>query len=195
MEAAMTDPADMVMDPAEQSAIAHSTAELLLARGQTAEEAEVRETLVKFADEHGLDTLAELWSGAHPISLPGALWRLYLLRAALQNTPDDAALVFQRGVETLNTIDQVVAGAPDSLSGDSFISVLDDILLGAFEGDFSFALDRASAVAKAVSAGAIALAWDREDEARYLTSRSLTWSLIAQELETAAAACRAGKLS
>ena len=185
----------MVMDPAEQSAIAHSTAGLLLARGQTAEEAEVRETLVKFADEHGLDTLAELWSGAHPISLPGALWRLYLLRAALQNTPDDAALVFQRGVETLNTIDQVVAGAPDPLSGDSFISVLDDILLAAFEGDFSFALDRASAVAKAVSAGAIALAWDREDEARYLTSRSLTWSLIAQELETAAAACRAGKLS
>ena len=121
MEAAMTDPADLVMDPAEQSAIAHSTAKLLLTRGQTAEEAEVREALVRFADEHGLDTLAELWSGAHPISLPGALWRLFLLRAALQNAPDDAALVFQRGVETLNTIDQVVAGAPDPLSGDSLL--------------------------------------------------------------------------
>jgi hypothetical protein len=39
------------------------------------------------------------------------------------------------------------------------------------------------------------LAWDREDEARYLTSRSLTWSLIAGELASAAAAFRAGKLT
>ena len=61
MEAAITDPAELVMDPAEVSAIAHATATALLSRGQNSEDVQVREALVRFADEHGLDTLADLW--------------------------------------------------------------------------------------------------------------------------------------
>ena len=36
--------------------------------------------LIGLADRVGLDTLAELWRDADPVSLPGALWALYLLR-------------------------------------------------------------------------------------------------------------------
>ena len=195
MESAITDPADLVMDPAEISAVAHATAHALLSRARTAQDNRTREALVRFADDNGLDTLAELWSQAHPLSLPGALWRLYLVRAVLQHNPEDSAQLFQRGVEDLETIDQVVAGAPDPLSAADFSAVVDDILLGAFEGDLAHALERASAVARAVSAGAISLSWADDQEAPYFTSRSLTWSVIAQELSGCAARARKGTLS
>ncbi|MGA1564459.1 MAG: DNA-directed RNA polymerase subunit beta, partial [Pontimonas sp.] len=139
MEAAITDPADLVKDPADLSAIAHATASVLLSTARSAEDALVRDSLVRFADEHGLDTLAELWSQAHPLSLPGALWRLYLVRAVIQHNPGDAAELFQRGVEGLPTIDPIVAGAPDPLNAADFSRVLDDILRGAFEGDLAHA--------------------------------------------------------
>jgi hypothetical protein len=195
MEAAITDPAELMIDPADASAIAHATAQALLDRGRNAGDAGVREALVRFADEHGLDTLAELWSQAHPLSLPGALWRLYLVRAVLQHNPTDSQALFQKGVDDLQTIDQVVAGAPDPLSAETFSGVLDDILLGAFEGDLSHALERAAAVARAVSAGAIAFSWSNDADAHYFMSRSLNWSVIAQELSGCASHARKGTLS
>ena len=39
-----------------------------------------RDRLVGLADVVGIDTLAELWRDCDPVSLPGALWVLYLLR-------------------------------------------------------------------------------------------------------------------
>ena len=195
MEAAITDPAELVMDPAEVSAIAHATATALLSRGQTSEDVQIREALVRFADEHGLDTLADLWSRAHPLSLPGALWRLYLVRAVVHHNPHDTAQLFQKGVDGLQTIDALVAGAPDPLSAEGFSDVLDDILMGAFDGELAHALERAAAVATAVSAGAISLALSDDREASYLTSRSLKWSVIAQELEGCASRARKGTLS
>ena len=195
MEAAITDPAELVMDPADVSAIAHATATALLSRGQTSEDVQVREALVRFADEHGLDTLADLWSRAHPLSLPGALWRLYLVRAVVHHNPHDTAQLFQKGVDGLLTIDALVAGAPDPLSAEGFSDVLDDILMGAFDGELAHALERAAAVATAVSAGAISLALSDDREASYLTSRSLKWSVIAQELEGCASRARNGTLS
>jgi len=195
MEVAITDPAELVMDPAEVSAIAHATATALLSRGQNSEDVQVREALVRFADEHGLDTLADLWSRAHPLSLPGALWRLYLVRAVVHHNPHDTAQLFQKGVDGLQTIDALVAGAPDPLSAEGFSDVLDDILMGAFDGELAHALERAAAVATAVSAGAISLALSDDREASYLTSRSLKWSVIAQELEGCASRARKGTLS
>jgi hypothetical protein len=195
MEAAITDPAELVMDPADVSAIAHATATALLSRGQTTEDKQVREALVRFADEHGLDTLADLWSKAHPLSLPGALWRLYLVRAVVHHNPHDTAQLFQKGVDGLHTIDALVAGAPDPLRAEDFSGVLDDILMGAFGGELAHALERAAAVATAVSAGAISLALSDDREASYLTSRSLKWSVIAQELEGCASQARKGTLS
>ena len=192
---AARDPAEGLMDPAERSAIAHSTAQMLVAgmrRGGTEEQIE---RLVAFAQENGLDTLAELWAGAHPISLPGALWRLYLLKAALVDNLEDARLVFEKGVEVLGTIDEVVAGAPDPLTSRAFLQVLDDVLRGAFTGDFSLTLERASSIARAVSAGAISLSPHNDHVARSFMDTSLRWSIIADELSTCAKRAAAGQLS
>lgn len=195
LEASLSgDPADFVMDPAEAAAIAHHTARALLTRGRDAASDELVRRLVAFADDHGLDTLAELWARSSCASLPGALWRLYLVRAILQHNPEDASVVFQRGIDDLTTIDQVVAGAPNPVSAENFSGLLDDILRGAFVGELSEALSRAAAVARAVSAGAISLAWLSDEHAHYLTGRSLNWSVIADELQNAAALARSGQL-
>jgi hypothetical protein len=167
---------------------------VLLNRGTDATSKELVERLVTFADDHGLDTLAELWAQANPASLPGALWRLYLVRAVLRHNLDDARRLFQRGVDDLPTIHQVVAGAPDPISNEDLAILLDDIVRGVFVGDLSEALDRASAVARAVSAGAISLSFDTEEHARYLTGRSLNWSVIADQLQLNAGLARAGTL-
>lgn len=188
------DPADSVLDPAEASAVAHETARILMQRGRTTQDSELVTRLVEFSDDHGLDTLAELWAGASPTSLPGALWRLYLVRAILHHNPEDAQRLFQRGIDDLGTIDQVVAGAPDPLGAEGLVTLVDDILRGAFVGELAEALERASSVARAVSAGAISLSWLSDEHAEYFTSRSLNWSLIADELRQSASLARAGRL-
>ena len=192
---AARDPAENLMDPAERSAIAHSTAQMLVAGMRKGGTEEQVERLVAFAQENGLDTLAELWSGAQPVSLPGALWRLYLLKAALADNVEDARLVFERGIEVLGTIDEVVAGAPDPLTSGAFLQVIDDILRGAFTGDFSLTLERASSIARAVSAGVISLSTQNDHAARSFVDTSLRWSIIADVLSTCAKRAAVGQLS
>jgi hypothetical protein len=195
LEASLSgDPAEGVIDPAEASEIASQTARALMSRTRDSHSAELVARVVSFTDEHGLDTLAELWARSRPSSLPGALWRLYLVRAIVHHNPEDARALFQRGIDDLATIDRVVAGAPEPLSPEGFARLLDDILRGAFVGELSGALSRAAAVARAVSAGAISLAWTTEEHASYLTGRSLNWSVIADELSHAAGLARAGTL-
>ena len=192
---AALDPAESLMDPAERSAVAHSTAQMLVAGMRKGGTEEQVERLVAFAQENGIDTLAELWSGAQPVSLPGALWRLYLLKAALADNVEDARLVFERGIEVLGTIDEVVAGAPDPLTSGAFLQVIDDILRGAFTGDFSLTLERASSIARAVSAGVISLSTQNEHAARSFVDTSLRWSIIADVLSTCAKRAAVGQLS
>lgn len=195
LEASLSpDPADTVVDPAEASAIAHETARILVQRGRDSKSSEVVTRLVQFSDEHGLDTLAELWARAAPASLPGALWRLYLVRAVLHHNLEDAQRLFQRGIDDLGTIDQVVAGAPDPLGAKGLATLVDEILRGVFVGELSEALERASSVARAVSAGAISFSWVSDDHATYFTERSLNWSVIADELRVAARLARQGTL-
>lgn len=189
------DPAEMVVDPAERTVIAHDTAHLLLERGTSVEDAEALKRLVQFADENGLDTLAELWSYSPPATLPGALWRLYLVRAVLRHNLEDARALFQRGVDDLPTIDPIVAGAPDPLSVDDLARLLDDIVAGVFQGDLAHALERSGSVARAVSAGALAFAWSGADDDSYFSSRSLNWSVIAEELRHASQLARSGMLT
>jgi hypothetical protein len=195
MEASLSpDPAETFMDPAEISAIAHETARLLVSRSRDSRSEELVARLVTFSDVNGLDTLAQLWAHALPTSLPGALWRLYLVRAVLRRNPEDATQLFERGVDDLGTIDPVVAGAPNPLTVEGLAELLDEILRGAFTGELSDALARASSVARAVSAGAISFSWVSEEHAEYFTTRSLNWSVIADELRRAASLARQGTL-
>ncbi|MFS0854682.1 DNA-directed RNA polymerase subunit beta [Microbacterium sp. 179-I 3D4 NHS] len=186
-------------DPAEETRIAHATASALLARVRADESGASADRLVAFTAEHGIDEIAELWSKAPSRTLPGALWRLYLLQLAIHADPQTAALLYERGRVELGSADAVIAGAPVPASPDELVVLIDTILRGAFRGDFAVALDRAAAFCRVQASGATHTADDYEPtepvRASELTARALRLSSYGQDLSAAGILWRAGALA
>ena len=177
-------------DPAEETRIAHATASALLTRVRADDSGESADRLVAFTAEHGIDEIAELWSKAPSRTLPGALWRLYVLQLAIHGDPQTAALLYERGRVELASADAVVAGAPVPADPDELVVLVEAILHGAFRGDFAVALDRAAAFCRVQASGATHVADDYEatepQRASELTTRALRLSSYAQDLSASA---------
>lgn len=186
-------------DPAEESRIAHATASALLTRVRADESGLSADRLVAFTDEHGIDEIAELWSKSPSRTLPGALWRLYLLQLAIHGDPQTAALLYERGRVELPSVDAAIAGAPVPANPDELVALIDAILRGAFRGDFAVALDRAAAFCRVQASGATHTADDYEptepSRATELTTRALRLSSYAQDLSASAVLWRMDALS
>jgi len=177
-------------DPAEVSRVAHSTAHALLSRVRADPSVDVVERLVAFTDDHGIDDIAELWSRSPARSLPGALWRLYLLQLMIHDDAATAALLYERGRVEMATVDPVVVGAPAPAGPEELVQLIDTILRGLFEGDFAVALDRAAAFCRVQASGSTHL-----ERASALTTRALRLSTYAEDLSAAAALWRRDALS
>ncbi|GAA5032960.1 DNA-directed RNA polymerase subunit beta [Microbacterium fluvii] len=186
-------------DPAEVSRVAHSTANALLARVRAEPAADVVDRLVAFTDLHGIDDIAELWSRSPARTLPGALWRLYLLQLMIHDDAQTAALLYERGRVEIGSADPVVAGAPSPASPEELVALVDTIMRGLFEGDFAVALERAAAFCRIEASGATHLADDYEatepDRASALTTRALRLSTYAVDLAASAALWRRESLT
>lgn len=177
-------------DPAAITRAAHQSAHMLLARARQSEDPQVVERLVTYTDDHGIDALAELWARSSALSLPGALWRIYLVRVLIRQDAAGIALLFQRGTEVLRTIDPVVAGAELPAGPDEITALADTILRGAFDGDFAAALERAAAFCRVTAAGALSVADDQDAaspaRASELTTRAQRLTTTADELASCA---------
>ena len=138
-------------DPIARIDAAHETAAVLLGTGRAAAEPTVTARLVAIVDEVGITTLADLWADRPAQSLPGALWRLYALRQWIRENTPDRAREYAYGVGFAD-VDHVVAGV-DPPGLEEVREVADQILRGAFEGDFAVALERAAAFCRVVVAG------------------------------------------
>jgi hypothetical protein len=186
-------------DPAEVSRVAHGTAAALLARVREDSSGEAVERLVGFTDQHGIDDIAELWSRSPSRSLPGALWRLYLLQLMIHDDPQTAALLYERGRVELPSADAVIAGAPVPASPAEIVALIDTIMRGLFTGDFAVALDRAASFCRVQASGATHLADDYEstepERASTLTTRALRLSTYAGDLSACAALWRTDSLT
>ncbi|MCI2957940.1 DNA-directed RNA polymerase subunit beta [Agromyces atrinae] len=185
-------------DPAILSRTAHDTASALLSRVRDDPDPEVIERLVAYTDANGIDAIAELWSHSSARSLPGALWRIYLLRTLIRQDPDGTSYYYSRGAEVSTTIDTVVAGAATPVGAAEVVDVADRILRGLFAGDFAVALDRAAAFARVTAIGMteVADAADATDDIRAgeLTRRALRLSELAAELTSCARLWRTDSL-
>lgn len=186
-------------DPAEQTRMAHATASALLARVRADDSGVSAERLVAYATEHGIDEIAELWAKSPAVSLPGTLWRLYLVQASIHADPPLAALLHERGRIELPSVDALVAGAPVPAGPDELVALIDTILHGAFSGDFAIALERAAAFCRVQASGSTHIADDYDptepDRASDLTTRAARLSAFAQDLTASAAAWRDGSLN
>ncbi|MEO7588713.1 MAG: hypothetical protein ABIS84_11890 [Arachnia sp.] len=138
-------------DPIAQLHAAHETAAVLLGVGRAGSDPQVTRRLMAVVDEVGITTLADLWATRPARSLPGVLYRLYVMREWVMADLDAAAREYAAGVH-YSEPNHAVAGA-DPTGPDEVRSVIDDILRGVFDGDFGLAMERAAAFARVVSAG------------------------------------------
>jgi hypothetical protein len=138
-------------DPIAELHAAHETAAVLLHTGRAADDPAVTARLVALADDIGLATLADLWASRPARTLPGALWRLYLLHEWVGIDPDGVAREYAAGIRFTEP-NHAVAGA-EPPGPDEVRRVADEILRGVFSGDFAVALERAAAFCHVVASG------------------------------------------
>lgn len=139
-------------DPQAVTDAADRAATWIVRGARTAEDAAIAERVLRLADEEGLETLAELWSGAPGDSLAGSLWRLYVLRAWVHADPVTAARQFEAGRVTAQ-VARVVAGVADPPGPDELRAMIDHTLRGISTGDYADVLLRAAAFARVVAVG------------------------------------------
>jgi len=191
---AMMSPAAMeafggAVDPMQEIEAAHQTAAVLVHAGRAANNPTVTARLVDLVEELGLSTVADLWAHRPARSLPGALWRLYVLREWVRRAPDEASLDYTAGVRFAD-VDHAVAGAAEPPGPSEVTTLADAILAGVFEGDLAVALERAAAFCRVVAAGRA----DRS-EGEEAATRAAHLLDTADDLTAAASLWRQGELS
>lgn len=175
-------------DPIAELHAAHETAAVLVHAGHATDDPTVTARLVALVDEIGLPTLADLWAGRPARSLPGALWRLYVLREWVQGDPDGAAREYAAGVrftEPNHAVAGVEPPGPEEIK-----RVADAILRGAFTGDVAIAFERAAAFCQVVSSGRADLA-----DGRAGVLQAVRLQDMARDLAACAALWRSGDLA
>ena len=140
------------LDPARVTEAAHETAAVIVKTGRAARDPELTSKLVALVDDLGLSTIAELWADRPARTLPGALWRLYVLREWVCRDAVGASADYAAGIRFAD-VPHVVAGVAEPTGPAALRDLTDAILTGVFEGDLAVALERASSFCRVVAAG------------------------------------------
>lgn len=164
-------------DPALVSEAADRAATLLVRGARESDDAAVADRLLHLADSEGIETIAEVWSGAPADSLAGCLWRLYLLRSWVYADPVAVSREFEAGRRSAQ-VARVVAGVADPPGPEQLKAMVDQVLRGIAGSDFADVLLRAAAFARVVATGRAALG----DRANVEVQRML---VLSEQLEAA----------
>lgn len=139
-------------DPQIINEISHTSAAVLLNRVHKTQSQEIVERVLNLVENEGIDVIADLWSSCEAESLPGMLYRLYLLRMSLRTQRESYAEYWHIG-EPETTSASAITGIDETPTGEDIARLADSILSGAFTGDFAIALHRASAFTSIISRG------------------------------------------
>jgi hypothetical protein len=164
-------------DPAAIREAGDLAATLLVRGAQGDHDEALAERVIHLADTEGLETLADVWSGAPADTLAGCLWRLYVLRAWVHRAPSLVAAEYDAGYGRAQ-VARVVAGVADPPGPEELKAMIDQVLRGIAGGDFAVTLLRAAAFARVVATGRAALSSTNHAE----TVKMLT---LADQLEAA----------
>lgn len=165
------------LDPARVSEAADQAATLLVRGARRTGDPAVAERLLHLAEDEGIETIAEVWSGAPADTLAGCLWRLYLLRSWVYADPSGVAREFEAGRAGAQ-VARVVAGVAEPPGPEELKAMIDEVLRGIATADFADVLLRASAFARVVATGRSHLAGVTHDEVRRMLH-------LAEQLEKA----------
>lgn len=187
------------IDPALRSQVAHTTAAAIVHGGRSGadDDPALVERLVRLVETEGLDVVAALWADSPATTLPGALWRLYVLREWVRRDPRTLSDRYRLGLEAA-PVHHAVAGVVTPPGPEEVREVVDAVLSGLYAGDFAVALERGGAFCRVLATGA---AFDADhldlsdtDAAGRLTRSASSLVRTAEELEHAAALWRSGQL-
>ncbi|MBX9244755.1 hypothetical protein ICW40_08015 [Actinotalea ferrariae] len=185
------------IDPALRAEVAHTTANAIVHQGRAAEDPEIVARLVSLVEAEGLDTVAGMWADSPPNTLPGALWRLYVLREWVRRDPRTVSERYRMGVARAEVHD-VVAGVASPPGPDEVSDVVDAVLSGVFAADLAVALERGAAFCRVLATGSALDAdflHDRDHDLAHRMTRGASGLVrTAEELEHAAALWRTGVL-
>ncbi|ARD42326.1 hypothetical protein [Actinomyces gaoshouyii] len=196
-------------DTAVASELAHRAAQALVGGFPAAPEDPItREAVINAVAGQGVDDVAELWADSPATTLPGALWRLFLVREWIRR---DAALVGRRYATVVDLtgpdgdgalaarLDAALAEGRPVISPEELRARLDAVLAGALEGSvpaLAPLLSTTSGFLAALAAGS-APEWiddDADPLADRVTRRDSALLATADELSDAAVRARAGLL-
>jgi hypothetical protein len=177
------------MSPSSRADIAAATAAVLVQAGRAPGDGA---RFVALADRVGIDTLAALWRDADPVSLPGALWALYLLRPWCRSSGDEVTRLWRAG-EHLAPAESAVAGVAEYADADAVQHTADAVLTGVYQGDLAVAFERAAAFFRVVATGRRALGTDAQFAADGVDLAARN-ERVAAALSAAARRWRAGTL-
>jgi hypothetical protein len=185
------------IDPADRALIAHETAAAIVDQARESYHPALVARLIALVDEEGIDTVAMLWSKAEAQTLPGALWRLYMIREWVKYEATGVARSYHFGVAAAH-VRHTVAGVGDSPSPEEVRLLADEVLSGVFQGDLAVALERAGAFCRVVAAGE---AFEAEGDGEHSEVRVRQTALqieqllhTGEELERSARLWREGRL-
>lgn len=184
---------EIVGDPGPYvtSEVAHTTAQALVDGGRTGSaDRELVQRLVTLVETEGLVTVADLWSHAPAVSLPGALWRLYVMREWSRRDPHQVVRAYRAGMANAE-VSSAIAGVVEPPGPDDVMTTADQILTGIFAGDLDVALSRAGAFLRVAATGLAELS-DDGDHTRLTRAANLLRT--STELERAGQLARSGGL-
>lgn len=150
-------------DQIEAAEMAHRSAAVLVDRGRASDDPELLARLVDLPRTVGLPTLAEVWSARPARTLPGALWRLYVLDEWVQRSPEHVARAFSAGASHAEVY-RVISGLVEPPGPQDLRELTHQILGGVYEGDLDVALERAAAFCHVTATG-LAVLHEQDDEA------------------------------
>ena len=183
-------------DPASLAAVAHTAAWALMGISEDTFNDEDVARLRETVRARGIDTIAHVWSRSPEFTLPGALWRLYLLHEWYHRDPhlvearyaDGSRAPIIQGLEApvaLRPLHLIMDEIDALMRGDLTDDDLEDVLAQA---------SRAMRVLAAGEAGALWIEDPTDPLAHRVTMRHSALLATADELDTAAREASVGTL-
>lgn len=173
------------VDTAVSSELAHTAAQAVVPLKTSHElDSEIISRVQTLIAEEGIDTLAEAWVTSPETSLPGILWRGYLLREWIRRYSEDVTLRFAGAAKHFKEIDPQRLELV--LNPERVQLLWDEVFRGNFTGDFCNVLRASARFLDFI--GSLAPIWIADDEhplATVVTRRDTALLRTAQEFRGA----------
>lgn len=178
-------------DTAITSEVAHRSAQIIVGLDADQEYGEeISQRLIAVINTQGVDTVAELWSRSPANTLPGTLWRLYLIMQWWQKDPEMLRDKYRRGMKAEVRPEL----ADQQVDLERTMNRINELLLSRYDGSLPELLADVAVMLRTLAAGAAEDTWDNHNPHATITERKSALLATATEIEEACELAKTAKL-